>query len=1081
MKQYYLWLSRILTYVNEMPLMSTLGLSLLFILTYAHDPATASTPKVAERTISGTIRDKESGAGLPGVSIIVKGTSNGTISDQDGKYQLSVSEKATLVVSFIGYVSVEKQIDSQSEISIELSSDTRQLNELVVVGYGTQTKAEFTGSAVRLKGESIKDQPVQSFDQALAGRATGVSIAQPNGVLNNPPVIRIRGVNSISLSSYPLVVVDGIPINTGNVSTSTAVPNNPLGDINPADIESIDVLKDAASTSIYGSRAAAGVLLITTKRGKTGKPRISFDSWASASEVVRLPKLLNAEQYIAIKNEAVLNAKILGGNENNDKVPAALFFPNKNEDGSNIDTRWYDYIYRTGVSQNHNLSVSGGTPTTNYYFSANYSKQNGFLKANEFNRKSVRFNIDQQVSSWLKVNGNVSYNTSTNLSPYAGSLPGSNFFLVGVARLALALPPNVPAYNPDGSYNISKTSPNTIGMGNNQVVSNWGNPVALLDLNSYSSANDRIIGSFGATAKILKNLEFRTTYAIDRLRTETKTFDSAIQGNGYSSKGNAANVSALRDNWNWTNTLTFNQSFGTKHTVSVLAGYDIQKFNNSAWGASRTQSSDPFFQNYQGNWGSISASGNELDERAYLSYFSRVSYDLAKKYFVTINFRRDGNSALGADKKYGNFGGVSAGWSLSDEEFYKHSRLADVLSAVKVRASWGKVGNGNLANAFSSLELYSGSLYGSAPTWAISQAGNRELGWETSEQTNIGADLGLFNDRIQLDVTWFNNNVNGLILSAPQAVSKGVPGNSILGNVGSMYNRGIELGINATLIRSGDFSWNASLNFTRLQNKVTALADGNTDIVGTTHVSYETTNVTRVGHSVGSLYGAKTAGVNPENGRRIFVNRKGEQVQYSQVVAPGESSWTYLDGSRAAAITGADYYLIGNALPKWYGGLSNQIKYGNFDLGINFSFSGGNLVMNGTRATLLDQRAYNNSDEILKRWQKPGDITDIPRLVYNDQLSGGSSFPVSTNAEKADFLRLQNLSLGYRIPTSVFGNSGIGPVRVYAQGSNLWLLTSYSGTDPESSVNGNSNTTPGIEKNSVGQARTFTLGVNLSF
>ena len=329
--------------------------------------------------------------------------------------------------------------------------------------------------------------------------------------------------------------------------------------------------------------------------------------------------------------------------------------------------------------------------------------------------------------------------------------------------------------------------------------------------------------------------------------------------------------------------------------------------------------------------------------------------------------------------------------------------------------------------------------------------------------------------------TYFDNNVDGLILSAPQAISKGIPGNSILRNVGAMFNRGVELGVSANIIRSGEFSWNASVNFTKLKNKVTALSDGNTDIVGTTHVSYETTNVTRVGHSVGSLYGAKTAGVNPENGRRIFINAKGEKVQYSQIVGPGESNWTYLDGSKAAAITGADYYLIGDALPKWYGGFSNTFKYGAFDASVNFTFAGGNYVMNGTRATLLDQRAYNNSTEILKRWQKPGDITDIPRLVYNDQLSSGSSFPVSTNAEKADFLRLQNLSLGYRLPASAFGNSGIGPVRIYAQGSNLFLLTGYNGTDPESSVNGNSNTTPGVEKNSVGQARTFTLGINLSF
>ncbi|SOD78616.1 TonB-linked outer membrane protein, SusC/RagA family [Spirosoma fluviale] len=1033
------------------------------------------------QTVSGTIKDKQTGETLPGVSVVVKGSNAGTTSDQDGKFKLAVSPGATLIFSFIGYTSIEQPVQNRSVINIDLSADTKLLSEVMVVGYGTQTKAEFTGSAVRVNGDAIKEQPVQSFDQALQGRAAGVNIAQPNGVLNNPPVIRIRGVNSISLSSYPLVVVDGIPINTGNVSASTAVPNNPLGDINPADIESIDVLKDAASTSIYGSRAAAGVLLITTKRGKAGKPRITYETWAGVSDAVRLPELLNAEQFIAIKNEAVLNAKILGGNAWNDNVASALFFPNYNADGSPVDTRWYDYIYRTGVSQSHNISVSGGTPTTTYYFSANYTKQNGILKGNEFARKAARFNIDQEVTSWLKLRGSISYNTSNNLSPYSGSTPNTTFLLVSAARLAIALPPNVAAYNADGSYNINPASPNTIGVGNNQFVSNFGNPVALLDLNRYSSVNDRIIGSLGATAKLLKGLDFTTTYSIDRLRTDNVSFDSPLQGNGFSSRGAVTNVTALRDNWDWASTLTYNETFGGKHAVSLLAGYDVQKFDNSAWGATRTQTSDPFFQDYQGNWGVIAPSGNDISERAYLSVFSRLTYDFNKRYFLTVNFRRDGNSALGTDKKYGNFGGVSGGWALSEEGFYKNSRLASTLSNVKLRASWGRVGNGNLANAFNSQELYSGSLYGNVATWAISQAGNPNLGWETSDQTNIGADLGFFNDRVQADITFFNNNVNGLILSAPQAVSKGIPGNAILGNVGAMYNRGIELGITGTIIRKGDFSWSAGFNYTNLRNKVTALSEGNTDIIGTTMVAYETTNITRVGYSVGSLYGAKTAGVNPDNGRRIFINGKGEQVQYSQVVAPGESQWTYLDGRTAAAITGADYYLIGNALPKWYGGFSNTVKYKNFDANLNLTFSGGNLIMNGTRATLLDQRAYNNSTEVLTRWQKPGDITDVPRLVYNDQTSTGSSFPVSTNAQKGDFLRLQNAAIGYRLPATLLNKVGISSVRVYAQGSNLFLLTPYKGADPESSSNGNSNTTPGVEKNSIGQARTFTFGLNVGF
>jgi hypothetical protein len=312
-------------------------------------------------------------------------------------------------------------------------------------------------------------------------------------------------------------------------------------------------------------------------------------------------------------------------------------------------------------------------------------------------------------------------------------------------------------------------------MGNNQVVSNWGNPVALLNENNYTSTNDRVIANISAVAKLYKNLDFTTTYAVDRLRTDTYSYDSPIQGNGYSSKGNATNVTAIRDNWNWTNTLNYSTTLFDKHSLSALVGYDIQKLTYNSWGASRTQSADPYFENYQGNWGAISATGNDISEKTFLSFFSRLSYDYNKKYFLTFNFRRDGNSALGAGKKYGNFGGVSGGWALSEEDFYKNTSLASVLSNIKIRASWGRVGNGNLSDAFSSLELYSGSLYGSVPTWSLSQAGNPNLGWETSNQTNIGADLGLWNNRVQVELTYFNNDVNGLILSAPQAVSKGIP------------------------------------------------------------------------------------------------------------------------------------------------------------------------------------------------------------------------------------------------------------------------------------------------------------------
>lgn len=1033
----------------------------------------------ANRTISGQVLDKNNNEPLAGVSVVVKGTNQGAITDASGKFSLQVSDKPlVLTISSIGYHSQEIviQANHSGAILVSLEEDSKSLDELIVVGYGTQTKTEFTGSAVQIKGDVIKEQPVQSFDQALQGRAAGVSIAQPNGVLNNAPIIRIRGVNSISLSSYPLIVVDGIPVNTGNISADSNVPNNPLGDINPADIESIDILKDAASTAIYGSRAAAGVLLITTKRGKEGKVKVGYEGWVGVSNAVRLPEVLNAEQFTAIKNEAVLNSRLLAGQSTENYEQ---FFGSQNADGSNVDTRWYDYIYRTGVSHNHGINISGGTKSTSYYFSANYSDQKGFLVDNDFKRNGIRFNIDHKVTNWLKLKGNFTYNNTFNQSPNSGSLPNNAQLIIGAARMSFILPPNVSPYNHDGGWNIIPTG--QIGNGNNKIVSSYYNPLALFELSKYTSENDRIIGNLGATFTLFKGLDLNTTYSIDRLKTENIGFNSSKVGSpSTTTGGNAYNVSALRDNWNWTTTLNYDTRVGRSH-IGALAGYDVQKFANSRWGASVTQAADTYFEDYQGTWGNITPTGNFINERAYISYFGRVNYDFADRYFVTLNYRRDGSSPLGANFKFGDFGGISAGWLLSEEEFFKNSNIKEILSSAKIKASWGRVGNGNLNNSYGSLELYGASLYGSAPTWAISQAGNPNLAWETSDQTNIGAELGFWNNRIQTEITWFNNDVNGLILSAPQAPSKGIPGDAILANVGSLYNRGLEIGINANIIRKEKFSWNAGFNFTTVANKVTALADGNADIIGTTHVAANAFNITRVGHSVGSLYGAVVDGVNPDNGRIVFINKAGEKVQFTHVAGAGDYRWSYLDGREAPAITAADYQILGNALPKWYGGFNNTFTYGNFDLGLNFTFAGGNYIMNGTRATLLDQRYFNNSTEILNRWQKSGDITNVPRLVYNDQLSNGNSGPVSTNVEKGDFLRLQNISLGYRIPANVFGKSGINSVRLYTQVSNAFLWTKYSGLDPESSSNSNSNTSPGVELNSVGQARTFTFGVNLGF
>ncbi|GAA4444303.1 TonB-dependent receptor [Pontibacter saemangeumensis] len=1030
------------------------------------------------RTVSGTVTDQGTSQGLPGVAVIVKGTTVGTTTGADGTYTINVPVSgATLVFRYIGYETVERETGNAGSVSVALAVDDKLLQEVIVVGYGTQTKQEFTGSAASVSGDKLKDMPVQSFDQALNGRAAGVNIVQPNGVLNNPPVIRVRGTNSISLSSSPLVVVDGIPINTGDNSLTSAA-SNALGDINPADIESIDILKDAASTAIYGSRAAGGVLLITTKRGKTGKPRVNYEAWAGVTNATRLPDLLNAEEYMMIKNEAVLNQKILSGKQDDEKVLPALFFPSYNADGSLVDTDWYNEVYRKAYSQNHSLSISGGTESTTYFFSANLTDQDGFIKQNNFKRKAVRFNIDHKLTDWLRLTGAANYVNSFSSAPNTGSIPGTSFATSGLGRLAIVTAPNVAARNEDGTYNIRPD--NTMGRGANLTQSGFTNPLPLLDLSSFTSETDRLFGSFGAEVHLAKGVDFKTSYSLDRTSIEGVSFQNPLHGDGFSNKGNATNTFQRLDNWNWINTLSLQRTIGENHNLSLLLGTDVQAFENSGWGANRFGVADNFFNEYQGNFTNIAPSGNYMRERAFVSGFTRLNYDFAKRYFLTVNFRRDGNSALSEDNKWGNFGGVSGGWALSEESFYKNSGLTEIANSVKLRGSWGRVGNGNLTNAYGSMFLYASGLYADVPTLVFDQAGNSELGWETSEQTNLGMDLGLLNDRIQFEFTYFKNNVNNLILEAPQAPSKGIPDNRILKNVGSMYNRGWEFGINATPIMKGNFSWSTNLNFTAIKNEVTALSDGNADIFGFTG-GLEMTNVTRVGYAVGSIYGVETAGINPDNGQRIFINKDGKQVQYNHAAATAQR-WTYLDGTTAAPITSAgDGKILGNALPKWYGGFQNTFKYGNVDLGLNFTYSGGNYIYNGTKAGLRDQRFWNNHTDVLERWTPEEKSTAFPRVVFGDNVSNGSAFVISENVEKADFLKLQTATLGYKIPTALVSKAGISSLRLYTSVFNAFVLTDYTGADPEISTNGNSNTTPGVERNSVPQGRTFTVGINVGF
>lgn len=1026
----------------------------------------SSAAVLAQRTIRGVVSGAN-GEPLIGANVLVKGTSVGAVTDIDGVFSLDLPADATvLVISYTGYETEEVAITASNEYLVSLVESALGLDEVIVVGYGTQQKRNITGTVASIKGDDLANMSVQSFDQALQGRAAGVNVSLPNGVLNNTPVFRVRGINSINLSSFPLIVIDGIPTYTGDFSQNSS-GNNILSNLNPSDIQSIEILKDAAAAAIYGSRAAAGVVLITTKRGKQGKTKVTYDAWASWAKVNRLPDMLDANQYLEVKNEAAKNANL-----------AQQFFP-MTINGETVNTNWFDYVYRTGFSHNHSLSFSGGSDKTTYFLSMGYTNQEGMIVANEFERKSARLNLDHKVSKLLGLGASVGYSDNFNKAPNTGSLPGQAFNTAGLGRIPLITSPLVGPYNEDGSYNIA--SNNQIGRGLSLQQTGFYNPVPIIDLNTFTSEASQVQASVFANITPIEGVTFRTQYGIDNVLTENISFQSPVHGDGFGTNGSATNSILNRQRWNWQNTLQYDLTLAEKHGFSLLLGNEQQATKGNDWGATRTQIADPFFTSYQGNYTTIVPAGTGQGENYLLSYFGRLNYDFNRKYLITFNVRQDEYSAFAPGKKKGIFWGTSAGWTISEENFWQNS-LGNVITYLRLRGSYGEVGNNNGIGDFASLSLYGSGLYAPDATLAFSQAGNPDLSWETSKKTDVGINFGLLSDRITGEITYFQNLIDGLILAAPQSPSKGIPGNSISTNIGSMQNTGWEFGLSGTVLRKGKLSWNTNFNFTFMTNEVKELAAGNADILVAT-AGLETANIIRVGESIGSLFVVETRGVNPANGRRIFVNSKGEEVQYTHVVASGQSRWTYLDGRTASAVNqSADGKIYGPTIPKWYGAWDNTLRYGNLDFNVQLQYSGGNYIYNGTKAGLRDMRFWNNHTDVLDRWTETNTSGSVPRVVLGDNISNGSGIQISENVEKGDFLRVRNVTLGYSVPAKVFGSQvKISSLRVYANINNALLFTKYSGTDPEVSTNGNTNGAPGVDRNSVPMPRTFLVGLNVGF
>lgn len=1035
-----------------------------------------ATQALAQRTITGKVTD-DKGNPMANVSVLVRGTTTGTTTKEDGSYSLTVPANAkALLFSSVDMSPVEKAIGTASVINAAMSMEDKTMSEVVVVGYGTQRRKEVTGSMATVKGAVLMNKPVQSFDQALAGRATGVQITIPNGVLNTPPVFRIRGTNSLSLSSYPLIVIDGVPTPTGDFS-STSAAGNALASINPNDIESIDIAKDAAATAIYGSRAANGVVFVTTKKGKSGKAKVSYNGTASWTKVYGLPAEMNAQQYTDYKNMAATNNTSL-----NTTNPAGSgythFGLSTDANGNIIDTYWPDYVYRQGFSLDHNINISGGNDNTTYYFSAGYTDQNGILKKNGFIRRNILMNVDSRVSKIFSAGGKIGYSNELNkAASTSGSLSGEAFATAGLGRIVLVNAPNVSPYNQNGTYNISAS--NVVGPMANSVTVSFYNPVPILDLNRSNSEGNHIQANIYLQLKPVSWLTLKTLYGVDYLFVDNEVFQTPLHGDGFTVVGNASSTEGKFKRWIWDNTIQVDKSFG-KHNISILGGSEQDRRTQVGFGVNRQSISDPAYQVIQAGWTINNTSGLALGENYLLSLFGRLNYDYNKKYFLSANIRKDEYSAFASKKE--TFYGVSTGWEVSRENFWK----SKVINTLKLRASYGKVGNTGGIGDFPTFSTYGSGLYGGNATLIFNQAGNPNLQWETSKKTDVGLIMGFFRDRFTLDVSYYKNNISDLILNVPQAPSTGVP-NTIPTNVGAMFNKGFEISFTAQILRGKNLNWTSTLNYSYNKNKVTSLAPGLSEVLTATS-GLETVSRTAVGYSAGYIWVVKTGGVDPTTGRRILYNKAGQKVLYQFFAPAGQFNYSNPDGTQykvngvAATVTQAvDGVMRANALPKFYGGWDNTFRWKDFDLNVLVTYQGGFSVYYGTHAGLFDQRFWNNSIEVLNAWKKPGDIANVPKPIYGDNVSNGSGLPMDWNVFKGDFIKLKNVTLGYSVPASLLGKVKISSVRVFVSGQNLAIFTKYPGPDPEVSSNGNSNTGQGIDRNTIANGRTVVFGVNVSF
>ncbi|MCU0444336.1 MAG: TonB-dependent receptor [Microscillaceae bacterium] len=1010
-----------------------------------------------ERTIRGKIVDSETKLAIPGVSVFVKGTTVGSVTDAEGNFSLNAPQGATIVVQSLGYTSQEIATGTSATIDINLVADTKQLNEVVVVGYGTQDKRELTSSVAKVSSEIIKDLPVAGIDQALQGRAAGVQISTNSGTPGGGITVRVRGASSIAASNQPLYVIDGIPMITGDFSQLGfgGQATNVLNDLNPSDIQSIEVLKDAASASIYGSRASNGVILITTKRGSATKTQFNFNAYYGFQRVWRTPNFLKRDDYLTIMNEALINDGFLTEQDIIDQGPYNAFvdfYYGGLPFAPETDTDWIDAVLRTGSIQNYELSASGGNDKTKFFVSGSYFDQTGLVINSRFQRFSTRLNLDHKVSDKL------SFGTSIQLSRAVNNRIVSDNTLFGPFANALASSPLFPIYDANGLY----TRPNNF----------YSNPVAEGTENDDIGVSLRAIANIFANYKIIDGLVLTTKAAVDLNDYSERRYTPNNYPGSSSTNQRGSGVKTNSNALKWVLEATLNYTFDINkdHEFSVLAGINRESNIINTTSVSGIVFPGEKFR-YVSNAATILTAGSGNAETYYglSSYFGRINYAYKSKYLLNLNLRADGSSRFGGNNQWGMFPAASVGWRLSEESFFEGFKKT--VNEFKIRASYGTTGNQEFGN-FASRYLYSGGTYLDQAGILQTQIPNPDLKWESTTQTDIGIDVSLFNSRINLSADYYNKLTNDLLFNRPIATQNGF--GAFATNIGSVENKGFEFTLNTVNLdgKDGGFRWTTDLNLSFNRNKVVSLYQDEDVFYGFGGNSL----ILREGQPIGTFFGFIADGV---------FSRTADVPDARRALGIQAGDMNYRDINGDNIITDDDRTIIGNAQPKFTGGFTNNFSFKGFDLNVFLQFSYGNKTWNAAgnfqQGMLANFFEDNQTSAVLRRWRQEGDVTDVPRATTAVEINQNNESSTTRFVEDGSFLRVKNVILGYNLPASVLKYAKLRSVRVYVQAQNLFTFTNYSGFDPEVNFAGTSNITLGTDFYTFPQPRTFTFGINVGF